>query len=204
VIIHFFVQIMIAAASFGGPTLSQSGGQENIPEFEIELSPGEGLPVIFSVGKPILLRGIPQVAALITTTVSVRARTRLTYDSTRFQTIVPGMIRAIAPGEIRGRNLGSIKRLSRDRYYSAEFRDTTLSTATGDSVVYLQDRAEGTCFVRVGRHVIDAERCPSHFAKQFEVARVPNVLWWIRITNGDKPGWLLLQDSSAVAVDRTF
>jgi hypothetical protein len=203
--IQVFVHFIIFVGVFGAdsPTRNEAV-QQTPPVFEIDLSPGEGRPVIYSVGKPIILRARPRRDSPVTTTLSVRAKTRLTLDSTRFQTIEAGLIRAIAPSEIRGRNFGPIKRLARDRYYSSEFRDTVIAVSAGDTVVYLQDRAEGTCFLRASELVIDAEMCPHHFRNNFEMARAPSVLWWVYITHGGKSGWLLLEESSPVAVDRTF
>ena len=120
-------------------------------------------------------------------------------------TVTPGQLRALAQTRITGRRLGDIKRLSKDEYYRGRFPRTEVVVDAGERVEYLQDRAEGTCFVRVEGTVIDAEACPAEDAQAFAVESKPALEWWIDVVvDGKRRGWLLVGSSTVKHVRRTF
>lgn len=173
------------------------------PVFEIELWPGEGIPVIHSVRSELPLRQTPSVDAQIVDTLKTGIDAPIAYDSTRFQTVTAAVVRVLGEAVVPGRDLGAVRHLSLDQYYSRAFRDTTITLAPGVIMEYLQYRAEGTCFIRVGDRVVDANPCPVPDTTRFAMAGEPRTLWWIHVC-GSASGWLLLTHSTARVVRRTF
>jgi hypothetical protein len=172
------------------------------PVFEIDLSPGEGIPVIHAMSTKLVLRERPDTSSRVAGTLSVAIGHELPYDSTRFQTTGAGMVRVVAPARFKGRDHGSVTRLSVDQYY-APFASVDIDVAPPATIEFLQYRAEGSCFVRVDGRVIDAEECPVMDDK-FRLESEPKTLWWIYVRGAESSGWLLLTDSSARVVKRTF
>lgn len=186
-------------------TLMIAGAVQADVTFDVELWPGEGRPVIESVAPALELREQPSRAARQTQTLSATPGQRLTFDETRFRTIRPGRLQAVVPATVSGRRLGSVQALSRADYYSARYPDTAVKLNAGDSFDYLQYRAEGTCFVRIGGVVIDAQACPWDDRQAFRRISEPVVEWWVRLVPNGKPaGWLLLTDKTARVVERQF
>ena len=175
-----------------------------VPAFEVDLWPGEGIPVVEAVRADLPLRKAPDPAAAIVGTLTTRAGERIQYDSTRFQTIRSGMVRTIGDATVRGHGLGNVRHLSRDQYYSSAFRDTTIPLGPSATIEFLQHRAEGSCFVRIGNEVVDARRCPVLDTARFSVTGQPLTLWWIRALGSTASGWLLISDTTATVVRRTF
>lgn len=175
------------------------------PSFEIGLWPGEGTPVIAAVRGGLPLMRSPSDAAAVTGTLHTDAGGRVAYDSTRFQTIAPATVRVTgSSAAVHGRFLGAVRSLSRDRYYSDAFRDTTIDVAPSQHFQFLQPRAEGSCFVRIDGSVIEADPCPSHDAASFAVSGEPALRWWIFVAGDSASGWLLVSDSTAKVVRREF
>jgi len=78
-----------------------------------------------------------------------------------------------------------------------------LPVQAGDTVEYLQYRAEGTCFIRIASDVIDAKLCPNQQPSRFRLDTEPITEWWIHVTIKGKPaGWLLVSDAVVKVVDR--
>jgi hypothetical protein len=174
------------------------------PQFEIGLWPGEGIPVIVAATDRLVLRKSPRVDAPLTDRIAVASNARITYDSTRFQTITPARLLATAAASITGRDLGDISFLSRERYYSTAFRDTTIAVSATTTIEYLQPRAEGTCFVRVEGRVIDANPCPTLDESRFQVDGEPTTRWWIHARSTSASGWLPVGEGTARVASRTF
>ena len=175
------------------------------PAFEVGLWPGEGIPVITAVRGGLPLRQSPSSDAAAEGVLGVAPGARITYDSTRLQTIAPATVRIADGGAVvHGRFLGALRSLSRDRYYSDAPRDTTIDLAPSMRFEYLQPRAEGTCFVRIDASVIEADPCPTHDTASFAVSGEPELRWWIFVTSDSASGWLLVSDSTAKVVRREF
>lgn len=173
--------------------------------FEIALWPGEGRPVVQSVASVLELRELPFGSARIVLKLAATPRQRLQFDETRFRTTKPGHLHAVVATTVTGRQLGSIRALSRADYYSGKYPAAAVKVNAGDVVEYLQYRAEGTCFVRIAGAVIDADPCPRDTRDRFRLVTEPEVEWWIRLLSDDGPlGWLLLTDKTAKVVDREF
>jgi hypothetical protein len=169
--------------------------------FETETWPGEGIPVLGAPGPSIPLRDEPRrISPVVQTLASNPPGTTLAFDSTRYVTVTPGIAVALGPDTIRGRMLGARRYLSRDEYHSSVFREGSWPVAAGDSVELLQYRGEGTCFLRVGAEVVDADPCLPVVGGRFEILSEPVVDWWARIQPGQgREGWAVVDDSTVVA-----
>jgi hypothetical protein len=114
------------------------------------------------------------------------------------------MVTATDSAVVQGRFLGAMHFLSRDRYYSDAFRDTTIPLAPSERFEYLQPRAEGSCFVSIDSSVVEANPCPTHDSASFAVSGEPELRWWIFVTGDSASGWLLVSNSTAKVVRREF
>jgi hypothetical protein len=199
--------LAIALAACGGqtdPVLSVRPDSTAGVQFAIDLWPGEGIPVIEARRELLLLRDAPDANAPVVDSLRGRIGRRLAFDSTRYQTLRSGELRAVTPLSIAGRDLGELTHLSRDRYYSSAV-DASIPVAVHGTIEFLQYRAEGTCFVRIDKRVIDAHPCPGFGKESVEVTREPLTEWWILVRGmRGTPGWLLVSDSTAQAVRREF
>ncbi len=176
-----------------------------VSEFEIDLWPGEGRPVFEATTKILQLRELPSVSSKIIATVAVEPRQRVSFDDTRFLTIQAGVMRVLASTRVTGRTLGTIERLSREDYYKGKFSPAMVDVQPGAIIEYLQYRAEGTCFVRSGKTVIDADPCPANDKSRVRVEVEPKTEWWIHaVLPGASGGWVLVTDSNLKLVKREF
>jgi hypothetical protein len=178
--------------------------------FVSELSAGEGILEFRTSAPSLPLRAEPSLAAKVIDSLQSPVGASIQYDEERYQTMRAGLIAILAPIHVTGRNLGPIRYLSRDAYYSAAFPDDTLALPAGTTADYLMWRAEGTCFIRVGGNVIDAHYCPVGFTRYPDDGTGPaaqlihdsEVEWWIRVTlNGEPRGWALV-DERTMQVER--
>lgn len=174
------------------------------PVFEVGLWPGEGIPVIAAVRNELPLLRSPSPDASSAGTLSVPAGSRITYDSTRLQTMAAATVRVTDSAAVHGRFLGALHSLSRESYYSNAFHDTTIRVGPSESFEYLQPRAEGSCFVRIDSSVVEANPCPAHDSASFAIPGEPQLLWWIFARGDSISAWLLVSDSTAKVVRREF
>ena len=173
--------------------------------FEVDLWPGEGRPVFEAAALQLVLHELPSESSRVVETVSVGHKQRLAFDDTRYRTMSPGRFLVLAPTAITGRRVGDVSQLSRSDYYADRFGPASVTVRPGESIEYLQYRAEGTCFVRLGDAVIDADPCPTQKEPAFRLEAKPTIEWWIHIiVNGKALGWLLVTDATAKVVDREF
>ena len=171
--------------------------------FESDLWPEEGRPVFVAVTRQLALHELPSTSSKVIRRLSVAPKQRLVFGDTRYRTVKPGRLRVLVSGSIKGRMLGEMTRLSRADYYSDRFADTSVNVTAGDTVEYLQYRAEGTCFVRIAGKTIDADPCPTGESARFRLDVKPIIEWWIHITaNGTPAGWLLVTDATVKEIDR--
>src|SRR6185436_9985217 len=171
--------------------------------FESDLWPGEGRPVFAAAAAELRLLEVPSRSARIASTLAVSAGQRVTFDSTRSVTTVPGRLRVLAETVVTGRLLGTVRRLSIDDYYSGRFAPGKVAVSVGQDIEYFQYRAEGTCFVRVVNEVIDADPCPAQDSQHFRTDTQPVVEWWIHLV-GDRAGWIEVRETTVRQVDREF
>jgi len=72
-------------------------------------------------------------------------------------------------------------------------------------IEYLQDRAEGTCFIRVDDQVVDADPCLADDDRTFRLATKPRTEWWIRVVVDRVPvGWVMVDGKAVKQSGRTF
>ena len=174
-------------------------------QFTVDLWPGEGIPVIEARRAVLRLRAAADPASRVVDTLRARIGQRLVFDSTRVQTIETGRIRVLTPMRVAGRDMGDVTQISLDQYYSPTRGDVSLPVPASATIEFLQYRAEGTCFIRIERRVIDAQPCPGFGKESVTVEREPATRWWIRV-QGQRGafGWVLVSDSTAQAVRREF
>ncbi len=182
----------------------QRADTSRTPTFEVALWPGEGVPVIAAVRGELPLLRSPSPEASSSGLLGAAAGSRIDYDSTRLQTISPAEVTATDSAVVRGRFLGTVRLLSRGRYYSDTFRDTTITLVPSQRFEYLQPRAEGSCFVHIDSSMIEANPCPAHASASFAVSGEPVLRWWIFVRSDSSSGWLLVSDSTAKVVRREF
>jgi len=171
--------------------------------FEVDLWPGEGIPVFEAVAQRLPLHELPSMSSKVVETLIVRPKQRLAFDDTRYRTMKAGRFTVLASTIVAGWSLGDVTQLSRLDYYSGKFGAAREELMVGDTIEYLQYRAEGTCFVRIAGSVIDADPCPTQNEAQFRLDAKPATEWWIHIVVNGKPrGWVLVTDATARVVDR--
>ena len=174
-------------------------------QFSIDIWPGEGIPVIETKRPVLSLRAAPDPDVVVVDSIQGRIGQRLAFDSTRVQTIRSGSIKAVMPLQVAGRDMGESSHLTLARYYQASDQEVSIPVTAPATIEFLQYRAEGTCFVRINRHIIDADPCPGWGKDSVELIAHPATRWWIRVRgqNGSH-GWLLVSDSTAQSVRREF
>jgi hypothetical protein len=173
--------------------------------FETELWPGEGRPQFQAVGSELAIRETPSSSARIISRLSVTPGQAIGFDETRFRTTEPGHLQVLAASSVTGRVLGSIRSVTRAAYYSGQFPQRAVACKEGDVIEYLQYRAEGTCFVRVGDQVVDADPCPAQDDRLFRLTTEPKTEWWIRVALDRIPiGWVMVDEKAIKQTGRTF
>jgi hypothetical protein len=198
--------ILIAGCAGQGESLlaSSANAGESVV-FAADLWPGEGIPVIELRRPAVPVYAQPDPTSAVVDTLRGRVGQRVAFDSTRYQTIESGTIRIHTSLELKGRDLGDVTHLTLDRYYHPNAVETSIPLTASSTVEFLQYRAEGTCFVRVQNTVIDAQPCPGFGPESVSVVRDPVTRWWVLVRGEkDKPGWLLVSDSTAKSVRREF
>jgi hypothetical protein len=168
------------------------------PVFEIELWPEEGRPIFESDGGTLSLREAPDRTAAVRHNVEIPAGIPIDFHATRYQTWVPGRIEVVEASTILGRHMGDVRYVTRDDYYMGDFPRSEWSVLPGDTIEYLQYRAEGSCFVRIRGVVVDTERCPTFLPESFRLLENPVIEWWIEVEIGDSLGWLRVDDAVRV------
>jgi hypothetical protein len=173
--------------------------------FQIELWPGEGRPQFQVMANELAIHETPSSSARIVRRLSAARGQDIAFDETRYRTTESGHLQVLAPTRITGRVLGAVRSLTRDAYYMGQFPRQGVACKQGDVIEYLQDRAEGTCFVRVDDQVVDADPCPAHDDLTFRLASKPKTEWWIRVVVDRAPvGWVMVDGKAVKQSGRTF
>lgn len=174
-------------------------------QFESELWPGEGIPVLVAGARQLSLRREPPASAPANRRLAVPIGGRVQYDQTRYQTVRSGLVIAQTAMTLSGRNLGSLTYLAKDDYYSDKFPTQSYDLQAGSKIEFLQYRAEGNCFMRLGNNVIEVYECPDLSDPRFRPLNKAEVLWWVRVTIGGKPrGWALVDGRALRESTREF
>ena len=173
--------------------------------FASDIWPGEGIPVIVLQRTALPVFAEPDPSATVVDTLKGRVGQRVSFDSTRYQTLTSGSVAIHTLFTLTGRDLGDVKRLTLDRYYQPNEAEVSIPIVAPETLEFLQYRAEGSCFVRVQGKVIDAQPCPGFGRESVSVIRDPVTRWWILVRGaGGASGWILVSDTTARAVRREF
>src|SRR5438132_4098209 len=172
--------------------------------FEIDLWPGEGIPVFEATSQQLQLHELPSASSRVSQILNVSAGQRISFDDTRYRTTQAGRIRASVNGAVMGRMIGNANHLSRDSYYRGKFAPANVEVRSGTSFEYLQYRAEGNCFVRIDGNVIETWPCPTIEKSKFETIAEPKIEWWIHVIDDKAQGWLLAVDANVKQLKREF
>ncbi len=163
--------------------------------FVSEMWPEEGQPVFRSKVAVLTLHEQPS----ITSNIKKHKRNKgelITYDETRYRNVRSGSIKVTKTVTLEGRDLGALDYLTRERYYS-DVPDKKIQFRRGETIEYLQARAEGSCIIKWKTKIIELEYCSwfDDTNKDFQVISEPINEWWIRVVINKKPiGWLLIDD----------
>ncbi len=200
------IGVILGCDPGSNPALKTSAGTLVTPvDFSVETWPGEGIPVIEARRMYLYVHEVPDPAAAIVDTIIAGVGDRVLFDSTRYQTIAAGSIAVLRPMSVTGRNFGERGHLTHEEYYTGGEETAAIPVAAPSSIEFLQHRAEGTCFVRLKKHVINADPCPMFDSATVRVEREPVTRWWIRVRGRHgRNGWLVVSDSTAQAVRREF
>ena len=173
--------------------------------FEVELWPGEGRPQFRAIATEIVIRQTPTATSPIVSHLQVTRGQQIAFDETRYRTIQAGTLQALTATSVTGRILETTRLLTRDAYYKGKFPQETIALNSGETFEYLQYRAEGTCFVRIGNRTIDATRCPAEDDRAFLVISEPKTEWWIRVVVDRVPvGWVMVDKKNIEESGRRF
>lgn len=160
--------------------------------FESELAPGQNrLLYRWETSAPQLRAEPSHSSGVVRTLVGVRNRL-IEYDFTRYRTVAAGSVVALRDGSVTGRSFGQTRSVSRFDYYRERHPSGSWPVVAGDTVLYLQYRSEGTCFVQLQATVIEAQPCPIEQPKDWKTVRDAQTELWIRVTAlGEPLGWVL-------------
>jgi len=172
-------------------------------QFASGLWPGEGRPRFAAKTSVLVLRRDPHRQSPVAARVSTKPGASLEFDDTRYRTVRPGEVVAVADGVLQARNFRRISFLSADDYYrNAPLQD--IPYQKGTSFEYLQYRAEGNCFVRLDGEIIETDICAT-LDDKFRLLSEPITEWWVRVVIFGKPkGWLLIDETTVQFLDRQF
>ncbi len=178
------------------------GSQVAEPVFDSELPPGEGLPVFAVAGDSLILRSAPSGTAAVRHSVHVTAGLRFESVASRYRTVRSGLYVSTEAALLAGRGFDTTRFLTRVAYYSHR-PEYNVPIAAGDTIEFLQHRAEGACFVRLNGAVSEAARCPDFRGPGYRKLRDPLVEWWVEIVapRGER-GWVRVGSDGVKVVDR--
>ena len=164
--------------------------------FASGMTPGEGGPHYETLAGGIELYAEPEAGAALIARVDPPPGTRFEFEEVRFRTLESAPVKLKAPIRVRGRSFGCISLLSRDDYYRGQYPEVDISLPEGAEFAYLQYRAEGTCFVRVGDAVLDTDDLcpPGDYEGSLEMAAEPATELWVKTTLEGVNGWLRVDE----------
>ena len=173
--------------------------------FEVGLWPGEGRPKFRAVAKELPIRHVPSVSSPIVRRLRVSAGQPVTFDQTWYRTDEAGTLQVLARASISGRLFGSVRKISRDAYYSRAVSEQPIVFDKDEVVEYLQNRAEGTCFLRTAGQVFEADPCPARKNPAFRLITEPKTEWWIRVVVARVPiGWVMIGNETVEESGRSY
>lgn len=133
---------------FAGPAMA----------FEIAVFPGEGPHTMEATQGEMILRRAPSRTARVEKTIRLEGSAfPMKWVDARLRTVTPGQCLAIKSGPIRGTSYGQGSFLSKKDYYSEGAHGEIFHFEKGDTIEYLQYRAEGSGFLRIKGAVVSVD-----------------------------------------------
>lgn len=165
--------------------------------FESGMLPGEGPKQIIATVEQMNLHRAPSSFSRIARKLKLDKGAEIKFDEVRFRTIKPGLFVAERSGSFDGSSYGVISYLSREDYYNFAAKWQSFDYARGDTIEYLQYRAEGSGFVRFRGEVISAELLSRKCLPLAQI-RDPITELWIRVidNNANPMGWYRVDDDT--------
>ena len=153
------------------------------PVFTLEMWPGEGVPR-FVANKASLELYSEASRGAAKHRLATRSGAPIDFDRTKYITVRAGRIVARKRGTTSGRVFGKIGSLSKELYYADKVPTRAVAYAARDTLEFLQDRAEGTCIMRIRGEVVESDPCPGSDKEAFTTLDEPHIEWWIRVAVG--------------------
>jgi len=194
--------------TFAGAFSKIPAGSEVVPQpppmtFESEFWPEEGIPVYQAQANSLQVFALPDRNSKSLGFATFEIGDEITFDGFRYRTIRPGKLETLKPNTLRARNLGLLSYISRDTYYDSPGEEIEIELRPGDTIEYLQYRAEGTGFLRWRGLVLDAEINSVSFRNSLKEVVEPVAQGWLRIPFQHGMGWIPA-DETIREVDRRF
>lgn len=171
-------------------------GAPRAQAFESDMSPGEGIPS-FRAKADLPLHQEPSAQSPVVAGVTVKKGTVVTGKEARFKTIKPGVVSVQAPVTVSGVSYGKVDRLTKEAYYAENLPEKNYPLKPGDSIEYLQDRAEGNRLVRLNGEILQIG-----FGEELKVTSSPVNEWWVKVSDQKGTGWLLIDKASVEFLER--
>lgn len=170
--------------------------------FESGLWPGEGRPV-FVAKMDLNLHEKPSADSLIVKNITIPKGQKIDFIETRYRTTKSGLVKVESSFTGTARSYGSIDFLSKNDYYG-KGTDTSINLKSGDTIEFLQYRAEGHGFFKMNGEILECDL--SGFNEKVTVISEPVTEWWIRVVNEKKEsiGWVLINEKTVEFLDREF
>lgn len=184
----FIVFIIMGAISF-----------MQVYAFESGLWPGEGRPVLIA-GVNMNPRERPAKDSRIIKKMKIRKGQKIDFKETRYRTIKSGLITVVAPSLVSVTSFGKSDFLSRDDYYN-KGTEKSIELKSGDSLEFLQYRAEGDCLIKMSGEVLALPPVPNT-----KIASEPLTEWWVLAVDKQKNpiGWVLIDEETIEFAEREF
>lgn len=170
--------------------------------FETDLMPGEGKPVIVAKME-LKLREKPSTDSLLVKGITIPKGQRINFIETIYRTKKSGLAKVHTSFSSPARTYGTVDSLSRNDYYF-KGKQISIDLKEGDTIEYLQERAEGSCFIRYNGEIMAFDLLVYEFNNKLEIIREPETELWVRVIDGNKKslGWMLLDANTVKEIDR--
>lgn len=170
-----------------------------VDAFESGLWPGEGRPV-FIAGADLTLQKAPVKNSREIPNLKILKGRKIDFQETRYRTVKSGAIVAKAPVSLSVTSYGKGDYLPPDAYYHQGMKKN-IDLKSGDSLEYLQYRAEGECLIKLNGEVL---AIPPH--ENIRIASEPLTEWWVLAVDKQKKplGWILIDDKTVEFAKRQF
>ena len=167
--------------------------------FESGLWPGEGRPV-FIARQNLALHEKPEKDSVMIEKVTIRKGQKIDFKETRYRTLKSGLITVTAPSTISVTSYGRLDFLSSDDYFNKGI-EKSIKLKSGDSLEYLQYRAEGECFIKMKGEVFALQ--PD---ENIQISIEPQTEWWVLAVDKQKKplGWVLIDKKTVEFAERQF